>query len=156
MMMRPRGQSLAIVVFGPSQLGYLRMLKPGYQHCLVAVQAGGQWHLLDPLSNGTEFTLLGEATPREIIAAFRARGLDAVAAQRRPPVMSEMPISAYTCVEVVKRVLGIRARCVQTPWQLRCHLANARCGMREKNGWLSSLRRRSISVRARLRHRGAA
>jgi|GEM_PF-1731792 len=155
-LMRPRGQSLAIVVFGPSQLGYLQMLKPGYQHCLVATQAGGQWHLLDPLSNGTEISLLGEATPCEIIDAFRARGLDALAVQRRAPVMSEMPVSAYTCVEVVKRVLGIRARRVQTPWQLRCYLEIVHSPHRMRRGWFNSLRPDSKSARDRLRRRGAA
>lgn len=120
--MRPRGQSLAIVVFGPSTLKYLQFLKSGYQHCLVATQAGGQWQLLDPLSNGTELTLLGELTPAEIISTFTQKGLDAVAVQRRPPVMREMPIAPYTCVEAVKRVLGIRARRIQTPWQLRRYL----------------------------------
>lgn len=120
--MRPRGQSLAIVVFGPSTLRYLQFLKPGYQHCLVATQSVGHWQLLDPLSNGTEVTGLGELTPAEIISVFTRQGLDAIAVQRRPPVMREMPIAPYTCVEVVKRVLGIRARRVQTPWQLRCYL----------------------------------
>jgi len=124
--MRPRGQSLAIVAFGPSTLRYLQWLKPGYQHCLVAIQDGGQWQLLDPLSNSTEIMLLGELTPSEILSAFRQRGLDAVAVQRRPPEMRSMPVAPFTCVEAVKRVLGIRARRIHTPWQLRCYLGRMR------------------------------
>ena len=125
---RPRGQSLAIVAFGPSSLKLLRRLKPGYQHCLVATQAGGQWHLLDPLSNGMEIVTLGELTPQEVIAAFRDCGCDALAVQRRPPVMRSMPLAPFTCVEAVKRVLGIRARRVLTPWQLRKYLQGDHCG----------------------------
>ncbi len=120
--MRPRGHSLAIVIFGPSSLGYLRVLKPGYRHCLVATQSAGNWHLLDPLSNGTEITSLGALTPRELIRMFRDCGLDAVAVQRRAPVCRTMPPAPFTCVESVKRVLGIRAWHVMTPWQLRRYL----------------------------------
>lgn len=121
-LMRPAGQSLAIVIFGPSSLGYLKLLKPGYRHCLVATQSGGQWHLLDPLSNGMELTTLGEATPAEIIASFRDCGYDAIAVQRHPPRRRTMPVSPFTCVEAVKRVLGIRSWLVMTPWQLRRYL----------------------------------
>lgn len=123
---RPRGQSFAIVVFGPSSLGYLKVLKPGYRHCLVATQDGGEWHLMDPLSNVTEITRLGEVHPDEILTAFRAKGLDAVAVQRRPPLAREMPFAPFTCVEAVKRVLGLRDRWVITPWQLRKRLAGLR------------------------------
>lgn len=134
---RPRGQSLAIVAFGPSTLKLLGRLKPGYRHCLVATQAGGQWHLLDPLSNGMEIVTLGELTPQEVIAAFRDCGCDALAVQRRPPVMRTMPLAPFTCVEAVKRVLGIRARRVLTPWQLRKYLEGDRRG----RGGISSLLR---------------
>lgn len=123
--LRPRGQSLAIVIFGPSQLTYLRALKPAYRHCLVAAQSGGSWHLIDPLSNGTEITTLGELTPREIIRTFNACGCDAVPVQRRAPVCKTMPPAPFTCVEAVKRVLGIRAWQIVTPWQLRRYLGRA-------------------------------
>lgn len=144
---RPRGQSLAIVAFGPSSLRYLQVLKSGYQHCLVATQAGGQWHLLDPLSNGMEILSLGDVTPREIVASFRDAGCDVVAVQRKPPVMKTMPLAPFTCVEAVKRVLGIRARSVLTPWQLRRYLDGGR---------LSSLRRSSRSARDRRLRPGVA
>ncbi len=117
--LRPFGQSLAVVIFGPSALPYLQRLKPGYQHCLIAVQDGGQWHLLDPLSNGLVLRALGPATVPEILAAFRADGYDAVPVQRRAPEARELPLAPFTCVEAVKRVLGLRARWVWTPWQLR-------------------------------------
>ena len=117
-LIRPRGQSLALVVFAPSGLRYLRCLKAGYRHCLVATQDGGQWHLLDPLSNVTEVSLLGPVHPDELIREFRERGLDAVAVQRRPPVAREMAVAPFTGGEAVRRVRGLRARRAVTPWQL--------------------------------------
>lgn len=121
-LMRPHGQSLAIVVFGPSSLSYLQLLRTGYQHCCVATQAEGMWQMLDPLSNGTEMTILGYSYPEEIINEFERDGYEAIAVQRRPFESREMPLAPYTCVEAVKRVLGIRARWVLTPWQLRQHI----------------------------------
>lgn len=119
---RPAGESCAIVMFGPSQLPYLKILRDGYQHCMVAVQSGGVWQLIDPLSNAFYMTELGTARPGEIIASFLDQGFDVVTAQRHPPVTAEMPFAPFTCVEVVKRVLGLRNRWILTPWQLRCAL----------------------------------
>ena len=120
---RPAGQSCAIVIFGSSQLPYLRILRAGYQHCMVAVQSGEAWQLIDPLSNAFYVTELGVARPDDIISSFADQGFDAVPAQRCAPVAAEMPLGLFTCVEAVKRVLGIRNRWVMTPWQLRCVLS---------------------------------
>lgn len=116
---RPAGQSCAIVIFGSSQLSYLRVLRSGYQHCMIAVQSGAAWQLIDPLSNAFYVTELGIVHPDEIISSFVDQGFDAVPVQRRAPVAVEMPLGIFTCVEVVKRVLGLRNRWVITPWQLR-------------------------------------
>lgn len=116
---RPIGQSLAVVIFGPSQLPYLQILKPGYQHCMIVTQDGGQWQLVDPLSNGLAVISLGPAHIEDILYSFRERGFDAVPVQRRAPIACEMPIAPFTCVELVKRALGLHARWVITPWQLR-------------------------------------
>lgn len=119
---RPAGESCAIVIFGSSQLPYLKVLRDGYQHCMVAIQSGGVWQLIDPLSNAFYMTELGVARPDEIISSFVDQEFDAVATQRQAPVAAEMPFGPFTCVEVVKRVLGLRNRWVLTPWQLRCAL----------------------------------
>lgn len=124
---RPYGQSLAIVVFGPSSLRYLQCLKVGYQHCSVITQDRGLWHMMDPLSNGTHISVLGEARPTEIICAFKDDGYDAIAVQRLAPICKEMPWAPYTCVEAVKRVLGVQDRWILTPWQLRQSLSRF-CG----------------------------
>lgn len=86
---------------------------------MIAVQSGAAWQLIDPLSNAFYVTELGVAHPGEIIYSFVDQGFDAVVAQRCAPVAAEMPLGLFTCVEVVKRVLGLRNRWVMTPWQLR-------------------------------------
>ncbi len=121
--LRPQGGSLAVVAFAPSTLTYLRVLKPGYRHCMVAIQDHSVWQLLDPLSNRFEITHLGELRVDEVLRIFTQSGLDAVCVQRRPPFSCELPWAPFTCVEAVKRVLGLNARWVMTPWQLRRYLA---------------------------------
>lgn len=115
---RPHGQSLAFVVFAPSSLSYLRILKTGYQHCMVLVQHRGEWMLLNPLSNGLRITHMGLMHPAELIRYFSVGGLSIVAVQRAAPRLRELPWAPFTCVEFVKRVLAIDARWVMTPWQL--------------------------------------
>jgi len=90
---------------------------------MIAVQSGAAWQLIDPLSNAFYVTELGVAHPDEIISSFVDQGFDAMPVQRRAPIAVEMPLGFFTCVEVVKRVLGIRNRWIMTPWQLRCVLS---------------------------------
>ena len=122
-LMRPSGGSLAVVAFAPSSIAYLRLLKPDYRHCMVAIQDQSVWQLLDPLSNRLEVTHLGELRVDEVLYAFTQAGYEALCVQRRPPYMRELPWAPFTCVEAVKRVLGLNARWVITPWQLRRYLA---------------------------------
>jgi len=42
-LMRPSGGSLAVVAFAPSSIAYLRVLKPGYRHCMIAIQDQSVW-----------------------------------------------------------------------------------------------------------------
>ena len=73
-LMRPSGGSLAVVAFAPSSIAYLRLLKPDYRHCMVAVQDQSVWQLLDPLSNRLEVTHLGELRVDEVLYAFTQAG----------------------------------------------------------------------------------
>ena len=79
-LMRPSGGSLAVVAFAPSSIAYLRLLKPDYRHCMVAVQDQSVWQLLDPLSNRLEVTHLGELRVDEVLYAFTQAGYEALCA----------------------------------------------------------------------------
>ncbi|MDA0998661.1 MAG: hypothetical protein O2944_10700 [Proteobacteria bacterium] len=122
--MRPHGWSFALVLFdGGCSLPYLQLLKPGYRHCLAIVQTADGWVLFNPLSNSTEIVTLPKLRPDRLIRAFKDDGLDVVAVQRRRPIAREHPWIPYSCVEAVKRLIGVRERSVLTPWQLRRRLA---------------------------------
>jgi hypothetical protein len=113
---------VAVVAFsGKAELWWLRALKPGFRHCLVALaQPGGGWVLLDPLAHATRVAHL--PTLADPVGWFLAHGLLPVPVRPVPPAPRAAPWAPFTCVEAVKRALGVRARFVVTPWQLFRHL----------------------------------
>ena len=96
-------------------LWWLRALRPGFRHCFVAVRDEPFWVVLDPLSH---HTLVRVETEDDLASGYRRLGITVVATRLRSPPPRPAPWRPYTCVEAVKRVLGIHAPWVLTPWQL--------------------------------------
>jgi hypothetical protein len=78
---------------------------------------------MDPLLNHTDVQVY-----RHLPADFdlpqwlKRRGLLVVPADLDRTQKRPAPLMVFTCVEAVKRVLGLHARFVLTPWQLYRHL----------------------------------
>lgn len=120
----------ALVVFGGDpQLAWLRVLKHGYRHCFAVLEDGrtaGQgaarfaptWIIYNPLSHRTEISVLSGVGRESIAGYYRSLGYRVVETHVCHPLRRPVPWRPYTCVEAVKRVLGLRARWVFTPWQL--------------------------------------
>jgi hypothetical protein len=110
----------ALVVFsGGSGLRRLRWLKPGYRHCFVALDDGIEWLTVDPLLHRLEVRASGLPSAFDLAAEYRRRALDVIEVVPAPVPLLQAPLGLFTCVETAKRLLGIRARWVLTPWQLR-------------------------------------
>ncbi|HEX9703380.1 MAG TPA: hypothetical protein VGA19_11060 [Rhodospirillales bacterium] len=117
----------ALVMFsGRTDLKRLAWLKPGFRHCFAAVECDRQWVLYNPLSHATEVALLGAIEPEALAAWYRDRECRVVPWVRRPAPPRPAPVGLYTCVEAVKRLLGIHARLVLTPWNLYNFLKNTK------------------------------
>lgn len=113
----------ALVAFsGEAELKWLRLLKPGYRHCFVLLESVNAWVVYNPLSNGTEV----EVWPGEhedVVRTWLAQhGYEVVGTVVEPVLPKPMMWAPYSCVEALKRVLGVRAPGVFTPWQLYRHL----------------------------------
>ena len=109
----------ALVVFADDcSLRRLRPLRRGFRHCFVAVCSGAGWVICDPLSNRTDLAFVAGASAADLARWYCGRGLRVVETRIAPPPRRPAPVRPYTCVEAVKRVLGIEARWVLTPWQL--------------------------------------
>lgn len=113
----------ALVVFeNNTRLSGLRWLRTGFRHCFVALQRDEVWVVCNPFSHYTDLDVVIGWTGARLGAWYRQHGFLVVETVARVPAERCAPIRPFTCVEVVKRVLGVRAPWVLTPWQLYRHL----------------------------------
>lgn len=113
----------ALVVFsGKTEVPWLRILRPGFRHCYVLIQTCGHWVIYNPASHRTDIHVFG-AYPYAAFVDWLFKQGDIVAACRISHTPKRFaPIRPYTCVEAIKRLLGIRAAGIFTPWQLYLYL----------------------------------
>ncbi len=113
----------ALVVFrDQTEIAWLRGLRRGFRHCAVWVRAGDLWIVQESLSNRTILGVWTADREADLVAALHAAGHLVVRARVRPAPRRLAPPLPFSCVEAVKRVLGIHAWRVLTPWQLYRHL----------------------------------
>lgn len=114
----------ALVVFtGETEIQWLRFfLKPGFRHCFVLVRKGGRWISLDPLAHRIDLDAPEIPDGFDLPGWLAGRGLTVVPADIDRRVRSPAFCAPMNCVEAVKRVLGLRAWRVVTPWGLYRHL----------------------------------
>src|SRR5512132_3235965 len=113
-----RGNPALVVFADESRLIWLRCLRRGFRHCFIAVLSARGWVICDPLLHQTDLSIVDGFSPRELAAWYREYGLLVVETHLRPAPLRPAPIRPFTCVEMVKRVLGLHAPWVLTPWQL--------------------------------------
>lgn len=116
----------AVVVFdGAAYAVPYRLLRPGFRHCWVALDEAGNWTVLEARASALDVRTLA-ASDYDIAGFYRRRGF-AVRETCASPVGKAARAVGFplmTCVEVVKRVLGIDRAGVITPWQLYRYLEN--------------------------------
>lgn len=124
----PADGGRALVVFsGRADLWWLRLLRPGFRHCFVVLEAGESWICVNPLAHRTSVEVWEAASGADVAAWLRAQdGLTVVETVIRRPPRRPSPLGLYSCVEAVKRIIGIQDRWVLTPGQLHDLLASVR------------------------------
>lgn len=114
--------SEAWVVFsGRTDLAWLKILKPGFRHCYLLLNDGRHWLSFDPLSNYTDINVHDLPSGFNLPLWLRDRGHIVLQASIRRS-LKPAPWMPFTCVEAVKRVIGLHARHIITPWQLYRHI----------------------------------
>ena len=109
----------ALVVFGGrTDVKWLRWLRPGFRHCFVALDDGAAWLTVDPLLHRLEVRASGLPSSFDLASEYRRMDLAVLEMAPHPVPLRRAPLGLFTCVETVKRLLGIRAPWVITPWQL--------------------------------------
>jgi hypothetical protein len=114
-----------VVFSGAAELRWLRLLRPGFRHCFVALDDGRHWVVVDPLAPFTDVSVLDVPAGWDVPGWFRGLGMTVVPAPVRRGLTRPAPWAPFTCVEAVKRVLGLHAPFVLTPWQLYRRLTAA-------------------------------
>nr|WP_246423569.1 hypothetical protein [Roseospira goensis] len=109
----------ALVVFTDGrEIWWLRALRPGFRHVMVAVARPGHWVVVNPLAHRTTVDVVPGAAGADLAAWFRAQGHTVVETVARRPPRRPAPWAPMTCVEQVKRLLGLSARRICTPYGL--------------------------------------
>ncbi len=115
-----RAPQPALVVFvGHTDCRWLGCLRAGFRHCFVALRDGHTWLTCDPLKDRIELSVLPVPADFDLAGLYADRGHTVLLGQTRPDQPRRtLAIAPLTCVTVAKRLLGVRARWVLTPWQL--------------------------------------
>jgi hypothetical protein len=109
----------ALVVFADNtDLWWLRLLKPGFRHCFIALDHPGGWIVIDPLSHHTRISLIPHAPRLNLADWYRRNGLEVVETETVEPARRVRPLRLFSCVETVKKILGLCTCGALTPWQL--------------------------------------
>lgn len=118
----PKPQKAWVVFSGQTDLSWLKILKPGYRHCYILINDGDHWISMDPLSGHTEIMVHHIAPDFDLPNWLRERDFKTVPVHLTPKKI-QAPCALYSCVEAVKRVIGLHDFWIMTPWQLYKKLA---------------------------------
>ena len=114
----------AYVVFSPrAGLWWLRLLRPGFRHCFVLLHDGVGLVAIEPLVSRISVSALEVPFGAEaFVRSLEVQGMTVVPARIAGESPDKWRFGIFTCVEVVKRVLGLRAPLAFTPWRLYRYL----------------------------------
>lgn len=110
-----------VVFTNTTGLWWLKFLKSGFRHCylLFSMQNGRKWLEINPYSNQVVISLHRFDEPQSIEDILQIRGDNlSCAVQIKNAPQKCAPLGFFTCVELVKRVLGIHSARIITPYQL--------------------------------------
>jgi hypothetical protein len=108
----------ALVVFEDrSDARLLRWLRPGFRHCFCLTGGDRRWTLCDPLKSHLAIVSIDGLTAPDLARRLGTPGRRVLHGMlgTSDPSPSLRPL---TCVEIVKRLIGLQAPCVVTPYQL--------------------------------------
>ncbi|MBR5130408.1 MAG: hypothetical protein IKV03_04205 [Alphaproteobacteria bacterium] len=100
---------------GEPRFWWMHFLKKNFYHCFIILGNGYEWILIDTLSHFTDIIVLKNV---DIKKALTNQGYQLIRTTPVIPNVSRAVLMPFTCVETVKRFLGIKKRFILTPYQL--------------------------------------
>lgn len=115
----PPGATRAVVVFEDrARAGCLAWLRAGFRHCFCLAHRPVGWVVCDPLKSVTRLEVVPDYPEPELLAHYGRLGMVAIAGDCSPGSRPGPVLRPLTCVELVKRIVGLHAATVWTPYQL--------------------------------------
>lgn len=115
---------MLVVFHGRTRRWWAKLCRPGFRHVFVCVLANGFWVLVDPRSGGPRIETIA-VEGYDLVNHYREQGYTVVPTGALPSRPIRWAWMVSTCVGVVKKILGIRAWWIQTPWQLYRHIGES-------------------------------
>ena len=111
-----------IIFENDTDIGFLKFLKKGFRHCFVVCKFKEEWVILDPLASSFSVNIIKISEVTDIIKIYKNMGhkILRVSPIEKPSKMA--PIGLFTCVEFIKRFIGIRNYRLITPYSLYTYM----------------------------------
>ncbi|SCA55383.1 conserved hypothetical protein [Candidatus Terasakiella magnetica] len=111
--------SRALIVYSDNTgVWWLRFLRAGFRHCFIILETDRGTIWVDPLSNNLTLKILEGYELAGLIRWYRDMGMHVQSVCLDDNKVKSFPWAPMTCVEVVKRLVGIRNPFIITPYQL--------------------------------------
>ena len=118
-----------VIFSDETDIRLLKLLKKGFRHCFMVMQQDGRWVLIDPRSNKTDIALLPHPATFNFPRYFSEQGKTVIKVPLTIKTPHKVaPVFPVSCVETVKRLIGVHQRWVMTPYQLYRHLTKIQQG----------------------------
>ncbi len=113
----------ALVVFsGQTDVWWLKFLRREFRHCFVFVRMGERWVAIDPMLHHWDVSLPDIETSFDLKAWLEDQGYRVIETKILIPERRYFPPLFLSCVEVVKRIIGLQKPYILTPYQLYRYL----------------------------------
>lgn len=120
----PSERMLWVVFSDETDLPFLKCLRRGFRHCFVVIRDRGHWISYDPLAHYTELFWVDVPETFDLLGWLSEQGMTVIKVPSSLcPKQKIFPPMMFTCVEAVKRMIGLRGWWILTPWQLYAALA---------------------------------
>ena len=101
---------------------WLGWFKAGFRHCYIIANTGLGWRIVDPICSPFSTDVLDGPRVGQVLAGLAATGVSCVRVDGCQGRDIGLDLRPMTCVEWVKRALGIRNPRIFTPLQLYGYL----------------------------------
>ena len=121
-------QSMWVVFVNETDIGFLKALRSGFRHCFVVIKQNDLWMIVDPRANKTDIIILPHPPHFNVPRYFMSEGKTVCKITGMITPHKIAPLFPMSCVETVKRIIGLHNRFIITPYGLYRYLTKSKKG----------------------------